>query len=122
MDLGKGRAQSSLRVVLDARRPISGTVSSPYKVRISGLDLRRRILAWATTETWARWLIFGYAVSDHTVHLAWAGDVRRIVLHTSGESPDCPQWEPARPGDFLDLRRYALHDRDTKFCPLFRAT
>jgi hypothetical protein len=23
---------------------------------------------------------------------------------------------------FLDERRYALHDRDTKFCSLFRAT
>jgi hypothetical protein len=28
---------------------------------------------------------------------------------------------PVSPG-FLEQRRYLLHDRDTKFCPLFRAT
>jgi putative transposase len=52
---------------------------------------------------------------------------RRVSLGGIARHPD-QVWmqQIARNGTgetwgFLDLRRYALHDRDTKFCPLFRA-
>jgi putative transposase len=69
-------------------------------------------------------------------HLAWPGDVLHIVLHSSGEPPrqlgrdyevPRPTWmqQMARNATgeslgFLDKRRYVLHDRDTKFCSVFR--
>jgi hypothetical protein len=54
----------------------------------------------------------------------------RVAVSAGPESPGIrPGMDAAdgaqrdrRDGGFLDRRRYALHDRDTKFCSVFRAT
>jgi putative transposase len=53
------------------------------------------------------------------------GNIRsRNVTHSGGAITWMQQIARNATGEtwgFLDQRRYALHDRDTKFCPLFRA-
>jgi hypothetical protein len=69
------------------------------------------------------------------LELAWAGNIffihlesRRVSLAGITRYPD-QRWMQQMAGNatgeswgFLDQRRYVLHDRDTKFCSVFRST
>ena len=56
-------------------------------------------------------------ICNRTVASAWPGS--HDILTKLG----CSKWRATRPGrGFLEQRRYVLHDRDTKFCSVFRAT
>src|SRR5215471_6069585 len=114
-----------------------------------GNVLRRHGIAPAPkrsqTTTWKDFLQSHMAVlagidffTVEALTLARFGDVLRVVLYSSGESPgqsrrnhtaSRSEMDAANGAQrdwrglgFLDQRRYVLHDRDTKFCSLFRET
>src|SRR5215469_14641319 len=101
-----------------------------------GERLRERLERSVNPARTVHWEVL--RLHSRSAHLAWVGDVLRLILHSSGESR-CQfgrNYPASRPGmdaadgaqrdretwGFLEQRRYALHDRDTKFCSVFQET
>ena len=79
----------------------AGPVTSLLHSLLEIVDCRRRRRANDSSA------FFGHTITRHPDQ-AW---MQQMARNATGES-----W------GFLDQRRYVLHDRDSKFCSLFRAT